>query len=570
MGEYANYGPEAGAAALAKVSKSGLPADIQRDIYSAVNTDTSRLRETVQQTHAADLASLYTKIATNTAGEDALTAIDLLWQKGAFTPTEYASLVSRTEESQIRGATERAAAAQIRGALETGMPVDATNSIVKKALNDQFAQDVVNVPVGSESWQAAAAAYATRTRALPESAVSWSRASMRSPDASVVAKAAQFLGGVDATAGDAMSAVDPQTKAMASMVNSMISAGTQPETAVQMARDRIIDANPAVVKARAQAYTDGGKNSLAAGSSNALASFIDRDFDTWLTSQPAATQALDVDFRDLSERYFVRTGDISLARDLAWKDLTRVYGESRVNGTPQLIAFPPERFGVKPEDVRRDIQSFLTGRVEPIAPADLIENGNIDLHSRPVVKNADGSISTVRSISIGTDRGEVLIPTVSDDGRVISDEDAIAQYRKSGKHLGIFKTTAAATAYASTLHQQQAEEYVDGGNPQLDGSTADDIMLVPDALTLRQVNGALDGQSSLPSYRLVTKTGDLVVDQKGRPKRYTLPGGDELATRIKEKQAEAEGEAQRSIDAARASRAEHRQRQEQLRGGELR
>lgn len=91
----------------------------------------------------------------------------------------------------------------------------------------------------------------------------------------------------------------------------------------------------------------------------------------------------------------------------------------------------------------------------------LLVGGNIDLKRRPVVRNPDGTISTVRSISVGTDDGEVLIPTVSDDGRVLSDEEAIQLFRQTGKHLGVFASPGAATAYAEALHGQQAAFYGD-------------------------------------------------------------------------------------------------------------
>lgn len=86
------------------------------------------------------------------------------------------------------------------------------------------------------------------------------------------------------------------------------------------------------------------------------------------------------------------------------------------------------------------------------------EKGNLDLSNRPQVKNADGSISTVKSMSINEDGKEVLIPMVREDGKMMDEKEAISHYHKTGKHLGKFNSVEEANAAAERIHQSEAKK----------------------------------------------------------------------------------------------------------------
>ena len=85
--------------------------------------------------------------------------------------------------------------------------------------------------------------------------------------------------------------------------------------------------------------------------------------------------------------------------------------------------------------------------------------GNIDINARPVVRNPDGSISTVRSMSINVDGLEFLIPTVNEDGRIMNDQEAVQHFFTTKRHLGAFRTINQADTYANRLHEQQSRRY---------------------------------------------------------------------------------------------------------------
>jgi hypothetical protein len=86
-----------------------------------------------------------------------------------------------------------------------------------------------------------------------------------------------------------------------------------------------------------------------------------------------------------------------------------------------------------------------------------LEAPTVDLEHRPRVKNADGTVSTVRSMGVNLDGKEVLIPTVSEDARIMGDDEAIEAYRKSGRHLGVYPDPETSDRAAEKIHQDQAK-----------------------------------------------------------------------------------------------------------------
>jgi len=83
--------------------------------------------------------------------------------------------------------------------------------------------------------------------------------------------------------------------------------------------------------------------------------------------------------------------------------------------------------------------------------------GNIDLSNRPKHKNADGSTSTVFSASFGVEGPHhLLLPRIRDDGYLMSNEEALSEYTRTKKHLGIYKSRKDADVAAELIHKQQA------------------------------------------------------------------------------------------------------------------
>jgi hypothetical protein len=102
-----------------------------------------------------------------------------------------------------------------------------------------------------------------------------------------------------------------------------------------------------------------------------------------------------------------------------------------------------------------------------LAPGQLAP-GNVNLYDQPSVKNPDGTTSTVDSVGVNVEGKEYLLPTVTPGGQHFTGPDqaeqAIAEFRKTGRHLGVFATPEASTAYAKQLHEDYAAGTYAGGD----------------------------------------------------------------------------------------------------------
>lgn len=104
------------------------------------------------------------------------------------------------------------------------------------------------------------------------------------------------------------------------------------------------------------------------------------------------------------------------------------------------------------QSFKESLLKLLAAEMEPAVSHGQTEAGNIDLYDRPSVPNPEGGNSTVYSASFNIDGNEVLLP-LSDEGRIMTEDEAIQKYIKTGKHLGKFRDPASASTYAEQLHK---------------------------------------------------------------------------------------------------------------------
>ena len=106
------------------------------------------------------------------------------------------------------------------------------------------------------------------------------------------------------------------------------------------------------------------------------------------------------------------------------------------------------------------LPDYPTAADAGISDANVFVYGNINLRTRPVSLLKNGKIEEIFSFvtnSVYPDGTlvKVLIPQVSDDGRKLTEKQAIDIYQLTNRHFGKFAEAATASKYRKVLHQKE-------------------------------------------------------------------------------------------------------------------
>lgn len=517
-----------GDAALAAIeNRDDLSFDDKTEIRKGYEKQRNLLAFERSRQFAEQSGDFAKRLAGGAHGQDTEHENLALYKQAAISVDEYQSNQSTIQRNADKNAEDAVDMTAVLEAMNGGRGLDPTNTKQRKVLDKVFkaGAGMAGMEQGDPRWQASAINIAKRTNVLPESAQAWARVNMMSGDPNQVAQGATFF----ARAQEANPAAwdydaDPKIAAFAEQMNANLSAGVVTERAFEMAHKNVYEQTDYQRQELAKRYRD---DKVAKDNSDTLRGSLngDSEFDhsfLGMGGAPTPTLAMQADYNGAVERmYSYVNGDIGQARKLAYDSIKSRYGYTQMNGEPEIIKYAPEKMypGLTPEIIRNDVANTIAGLSGSSAalekPAGLRTPGNLDPWNRKVLKNGDGSVSTTSSMSIGTDQGETLIPTVVDGVR-LSKEDAIKHFRDTGEHLGVFDTPEHADTFAEALHNEQARRMGLGLDPAKVRLTA-----VPATERTKGRVWLLQAPDEYGAY-------DVVRDEKNQPVLYQLPLGNDF------------------------------------------
>lgn len=357
----------AGASALLAVGKSDLAPEQQAQVVQAVQRGRSDFAQMAQQDPANRnrLTTLDDAIAQGTVSPGSLQSVESLWGRGVLTDEQHTVKRDAVLRGLKKGVNDQEDLAYVSHAYDTRTPLYKDQDGAK--VNLFLAMTTMGQPPGSPAYNNAAVEITSRVGVVPKSAIEFGNASMVGGEAPAAAKGAQLLASLQRANPRAYTeATNSETRAMAMTINDAVTAGTQPETAVTMAREnaqrsqtmqKFLDDAWNKQRAPGQNWLPIEQNLVKAGlkedphyAESGILGFGGKPV-------PQVPESMAGEFQSLSREYFNHTGNLQQAHALALNDLKSTWGVSEVNGQRQLMKYAPESMvpGLTAEAIRSDL-----------------------------------------------------------------------------------------------------------------------------------------------------------------------------------------------------------------------
>lgn len=477
-------GPNATAAAFTALDKSNLPDDLKQRVVSQANSALEHFHVEQREQHADAITGLETGIASDQVPANARATAASLYHAGAFDQQQYAATLDGIVRAEKKAASQDDLFRYGVEAYRNRTPLDPQDHQDREAADELFTTMVHGVANGSSGYGNTAVDVTSRTGVIPDTAVSWARASLSGGSTQDAAAAANLLARLQETNPRASGfAIDEKTRALVGSINEAVSAGTSPDVAVNLARQ-----NAAAPKAQQEDLEQQWKEGkLAQGQAGALTGLLKAD-PTYkpgmFTSVPAVPPLMQGQFDQLTQQYYKFTGgNLQQARSLAAQDLKHTWGVTEVNGQRELMQYAPEAMfpGLTANVVRDDITQTVKDNAQAFHHVDPTTG---KLSNTPVDPSTVRLVPTDRTARTGGREWQLGAPDQWGAQDVLVGQD--------GNPL-IYRLPVSQTDYASVRDRQNAAAMAEARSRQSGQAKADTLMQTSQQ-GFEQVSPALAGR----------------------------------------------------------------------------
>lgn len=314
-------------------------------------------------------------------GPDIEPQIHQLYKIGAISPELLHSLMDQSMRNQVNSIHDDSSNQLIDAAIHGGPKLDPEDKTVVKAADTYFRTHVAmsGVQPLSDPWVVGASAFARQTNIIPPSVLSQIRIGLISGNPQQAAQAAAAAERIRA-ANPQLDPYnkDPRSAAIANEINANTHAGMAPAAAYQTAVQTVDrpEAQAKVIKANYAQIVKQDPN----GNGKALQDAMDAQVPGLFAKAPPAPVPLQAEYSRLVSTYYGMTQNIDTARKLAVQQTQTTWGMSQMNGTPELVKYPPEKLGITPQVIRSDVAASVkaAGYAGDPSQVHLTPNSNTD------------------------------------------------------------------------------------------------------------------------------------------------------------------------------------------------